>query len=238
MAIKTKISQATIFQTVRSSLIHAVNSGDLKIGEKLPTEADLASFFNASRPTINKVLRSLAQDGFLETRKRGGTIVLAPRGVNLSIKEISDHVAAIGKSYRFTLENYNKSQCGDGGINWPDVFEGTAVLELECIHFSNDIPIQHEKRLINLDLAPEANSIDFSSMSPGRWLKNYIPFPNVLQELGAVGAGASLSELLRVRRTTPCIGVRQIIKKGDEFISLAELTSPAGRFQIHSFYEP
>ena len=171
MAIKTKKSQATLFQTVRSSLIHAVNSGDIEIGEKLPTEADLASFFDASRPTINKVLRSLAQDGFLETRKRGGTIVLAPRGINFSIKEISDHVAAIGKSYRFTLENYNKSQCGDGGINWPDLFEGTAVLELECIHFSNNIPIQHEKRLINLDLAPEANSIDFSSMSPGRWLK-------------------------------------------------------------------
>ena len=238
MAIKTKISQATIFQTVRSSLIHAVNSGDLKIGEKLPTEADLASFFNASRPTINKVLRSLAQDGFLETRKRGGTIVLAARGISLSIREISDHVAAIGKSYRFTLENYNKSQCGDEGIHWPDLLEGTALLELECVHFSNNIPIQHEKRLINLDLAPEANSVDFSSMSPGRWLKNYIPFPSVLQELGAVGAGASLSELLRVRRTTPCIGVRQIIKKGDEFISLAELTSPAGRFQIHSLYEP
>ena len=130
MAIKTKISQATIFQTVRSSLIHAVNSGDLKIGEKLTTEADLASFFTASRPTINKVLRSLAQDGFLETRKRGGTIVLATRGISLSISEISDHVAAIGKSYLFTLENYNKSQCGDEGIHWPDLLEGTALLEL------------------------------------------------------------------------------------------------------------
>ena len=26
--------------------------------------------------------------------------------------------------------------------------------------------------------------------------------------------------------------------QGSEFISLAELTSPAGRFQIHSLYEP
>ena len=31
MAINTKISQATIFQTVRSSLIHAVNSGDISL---------------------------------------------------------------------------------------------------------------------------------------------------------------------------------------------------------------
>ena len=88
MAIKKTISKATIFQTVRSSLINAVNSRDLKIGERLPTEAELAIFFGASRPTINKVLRSLAQDGFLETRKRGGTVVLEPKGINISLMEI------------------------------------------------------------------------------------------------------------------------------------------------------
>ena len=31
---------------------------------------------------------------------------------------------------------------------------------------------------------------------------------------------------------------KEFIKKNDEFISFAELTSPAGRFQIYSLYEP
>ena len=238
MAIKKKISKATIFQTVRSSLINAVNSRDLKIGERLPTEAELAIFFGASRPTINKVLRSLAQDGFLETRKRGGTIVLEPNGINISLMEISDHVSKIEKSYQFVLEKCFKGSNGSGGINWPGVIEETPLLVIECVHFSDNIPIQHEKRFINLYSAPEASSVDFSSVSPGKWIKTYIPFPTVTQELGAVGAGNSLSDLLRVRRATPCIGIRQLIKKNDEFISFAELTSPAGRFQIYSLYEP
>ena len=238
MAIKKKISKATIFQTVRSSLINAVNSRDLKIGERLPTEAELAIFFGASRPTINKVLRSLAQDGFLETRKRGGTIVLGPKGINISLMEISDHVSKIEKSYQFVLEKCFKGSNGSGGIKWPGVTEETPLLVTECVHFSDNIPIQHEKRFINLHSAPEAESVDFSSISPGKWIKNYIPFPTVTQELGAVGAGNSLSDLLRVRRATPCIGIRQLIKKNDEFISFAELTSPAGRFQIYSLYEP
>ncbi len=238
MAIRKKISEATIFQTVRSSLINAVNSRDLKIGEKLPTEAELAAFFGASRPTINKVLRSLSQDGLLETRKRGGTIVLEPKGINISLMEISDHVTAIGKHYQFILEKYHKGRNGSGGVHWPGVIKETPLLVIECIHFSDNIPIQHEKRFINLDSAPEANSVDFSSVSAGKWIKNYIPFPTVTQELGAVGAGNSLSDLLRVRRATPCIGIRQLVKKNNEFISLAELTSPAGRFQIYSLYEP
>ena len=238
MVIKKKISKATIFQTVRSSLINAVNSRDLKIGERLPTEAELAIFFGASRPTINKVLRSLAQDGFLETRKRGGTIVLEPKGINILLMEISDHVSKIEKSYRFILEKCFKGSNGSGGIHWPGVIEETPLLVIECVHFSDNIPIQHEKRFINLHSAPEAGSVDFSSVSPGKWIKNYIPFPTVTQELGAIGAGNSLSDLLRVRRTTPCIGIRQLIKKNDEFISFAELTSPAGRFQIYSLYEP
>ena len=238
MAIKKKISKATIFQTVRSSLINAVNSRDLKIGERLPTEAELAIFFGASRPTINKVLRSLAQDGFLETRKRGGTIVLGPKGINISLMEISDHVSTIKKSYHFVLEKCFKGSNGSGGIHWPGVIEETPIFVIECVHFSDNIPIQHERRFINLHSAPEADSVDFSSVSPGKWIKNYIPFPTVTQELGAVGAGNSLSDLLRVRRATPCIGIRQLIKKNDEFISFAELTSPAGRFQIYSLYEP
>ena len=238
MAIKKKIFEATIFQTVRSSLINAVNSRDLKIGEKLPTEAELAAFFGASRPTINKVLRSLAQDDLLETRKRGGTIVLEPKGIKISLMEISDHVTAIGKHYQFILEKYHKGSNGSGGFHWPGVIETTPILILECVHFSDKIPIQHEKRFINLHSAPEASSVDFSSVSPGKWIKNYIPFPTVTQELGAVGAGNSLSDLLRVRRATPCIGVQQLVKKNDEFISFAELTSPAGRFQIYSLYEP
>ena len=238
MAIKKTISKATIFQTVRSSLIYAVNSRDLKIGERLPTEAELAIFFGASRPTINKVLRSLAQDGFLETRKRGGTIVLGPKGINISLMEISDHVSTIKKSYHFVLEKCFKGSNGSGGIHWPGVIEETPIFVIECVHFSDNIPIQHERRFINLHSAPEADSVDFSSVSPGKWIKNYIPFPTVTQELGAVGAGNSLSDLLRVRRATPCIGIRQLIKKNDEFISFAELTSPAGRFQIYSLYEP
>ena len=238
MAIKKTISKATIFQTVRSSLINAVNSRDLKIGDRLPTEAELAIFFGASRPTINKVLRSLAQDGFLETRKRGGTIVLGPKGINISLMEISDHVSTIKKSYHFVLEKCFKGSNGSGGIHWPDVIEETPIFVIECVHFSDNIPIQHERRFINLHSAPEADSVDFSSVSPGKWIKNYIPFPTVTQELGAVGAGNSLSDLLRVRRATPCIGIRQLIKKNDEFISFAELTSPAGRFQIYSLYEP
>ena len=238
MAIKKTISKATIFQTVRSSLINAVNSRDLKIGERLPTEAELAIFFGASRPTINKVLRSLAQDGFLETRKRGGTIVLEPKGINISLMEISDYVSKIKKSYHFVVEKCFKGSNGSGGIHWPGVIEETPIFVIECVHFSDNIPIQHERRFINLHSAPEADSVDFSSVSPGKWIKNYIPFPTVTQELGAVGAGNSLSDLLRVRRATPCIGIRQLIKKNDEFISFAELTSPAGRFQIYSLYEP
>jgi GntR family histidine utilization transcriptional repressor len=152
--------------------------------------------------------------------------------------EISDHVSKIEKSYKFVLEKCFKGSNGSEGIHWPGVIEETPIIVIECVHFSDNIPIQHERRFINLHSAPEADSVDFSSVSPGKWIKNYIPFPTVTQELGAVGAGNSLSDLLRVRRATPCIGIRQLIKKNDEFISFAELTSPAGRFQIYSLYEP
>ena len=41
----------------------------------LPKEIELAAEFNTSRPTINHAIHNLVQQGFLEQRKRLGTIV-------------------------------------------------------------------------------------------------------------------------------------------------------------------
>ncbi len=45
----------------------------MEVGDKLPSERQLCSEFNVSRVTIRKAMESLHREGYLETRRGGGT---------------------------------------------------------------------------------------------------------------------------------------------------------------------
>ena len=103
MATIPTAKKATLFDTIRESIQQSISNGDLKPGDRLPTEEQLTAKFNTSRPTINKAIRSLARDGFVETRKRGGTIVLEQTQSWIPMIDISSYVSKLGKKYSFEL---------------------------------------------------------------------------------------------------------------------------------------
>jgi GntR family transcriptional repressor for pyruvate dehydrogenase complex len=67
------------YMQVSDQLRDLILKGDLVVGERLPSEADMAPLFGVSRSTIREALRILVTDGLLVTRRgvRGGTFVAA-----------------------------------------------------------------------------------------------------------------------------------------------------------------
>ncbi len=55
----------------------AIERGDLKAGDRLPPERELAARFGVSRPTIRSVLKSLAAMGIVQARQGSGTFIAA-----------------------------------------------------------------------------------------------------------------------------------------------------------------
>tara|TARA_Y100000588_G_scaffold388999_1_gene490619 strand:+ start:6325 stop:7041 length:717 start_codon:yes stop_codon:yes gene_type:complete len=233
MTLRRKVKGNTLYDTIRCTLKDHISNSDVNPGDKLPTEAELSQYFSASRPTINKALRSLARDGLIETRKRGGTIVCEQSSFSLNLIDIAQYVAITGYDYSFQIVSRVVGVNGEEHFNWKNIPFGTPVLTIECVHFSGTLPIQHERRLINLNLLPLAGEADFGLISPGGWLRRNVPWHSVEHTIGAVGAGELLARLLRIRKGTPCIGIHQTFKKEDNYLAMAELTSPAGRFHIH-----
>lgn len=60
---------------VQEYFINLVRCGDLKAGDKLPPEIDLAQSFSISRNTLREALKSLEALGVLETVRGQGTFV-------------------------------------------------------------------------------------------------------------------------------------------------------------------
>jgi GntR family transcriptional regulator of arabinose operon len=72
---------------VHDSIHERIISGDLKIGDQIPTEAELAAEFGCSRGTVSKAIERLAHDGLVERRTRAGT-----RVIESSVRRSKDNV--------------------------------------------------------------------------------------------------------------------------------------------------
>ncbi|WP_143553877.1 GntR family transcriptional regulator [Serinicoccus sp. CNJ-927] len=70
-----------VFEQIVDQVVAGVRAGDLVPGEKLPPVRQLAGDLGIAPNTVAKAYRQLEEEGHVETRGRGGTLVrdeLAP----------------------------------------------------------------------------------------------------------------------------------------------------------------
>jgi GntR family transcriptional repressor for pyruvate dehydrogenase complex len=70
-----EIKKNNICDQIVDRIKESILKGDLKPGDQLPNERQLAESFNVSRISVREALRSLRQMGFLQTRPGEGTFV-------------------------------------------------------------------------------------------------------------------------------------------------------------------
>ena len=63
------------YQAVRESFLHYIDKNKYKIGDRLPSENELAKILRVSRVTFREAIRQLREDGFLYSRRGSGTYV-------------------------------------------------------------------------------------------------------------------------------------------------------------------
>ena len=70
-----KISTPSLKDLFVKELENKILSGELKVGDKLPSERELASSMQVSRAVVNAGIAELEQKGFLIIKPRIGTFV-------------------------------------------------------------------------------------------------------------------------------------------------------------------
>ena len=82
---------------IQNLLLQRIKNGDYQEGQLIPKEVDLAEQLNVSRPTVRHAISNLVQAGYLERRKKRGTIVTQTK-----IKQQFTHVI---ESYNTEIQN-------------------------------------------------------------------------------------------------------------------------------------
>lgn len=78
--VSTKRASEAIYEQIRTM----INNGELKPGDRLPSERKMMELFKRSRPTIREALRMLERIGFIKIVPGSvGAIIQAPRNINV-----------------------------------------------------------------------------------------------------------------------------------------------------------
>ena len=71
------VKHPTLAQVVASQLAASILDGELKAGDKLPSERELMKQLSVSRATLREALKALSENRLIEARKGVGSFVLA-----------------------------------------------------------------------------------------------------------------------------------------------------------------
>ena len=70
-----KNSSVPLYEQIKNHIRERISEGDWKIGSRIPTQRQLAEFFDVNRSTVVTAIEDLIAEGLLEGRTKGGTTV-------------------------------------------------------------------------------------------------------------------------------------------------------------------
>jgi len=201
-------------------------SGIYEEGSLLPSENELCTIHNLTRPTVRQALDSLVREGLIVKRQGKGSIVRKPIQ-NIGILSIEGTQSAIGGKYLRT-EIIQKPVIRTWGENFPfDLSEAeqeSGCVYLERLRYVDDKPVFYD-----INHIPNINLPRFT----GRSLENKSLFETLRQNYHIEVTGGE--QRLKAIRCPDHIGRLLNIRKGDPVLYLERkmLTNREG-FHIYS----
>ena len=201
--------EGPIWQQIRRVLARPILSGEWPPGTRIPTELTLTKRFRTSRMTVGKAIESLAKEGFVERKRKTGTVVAdrAQERPIFEIWDVADLVAQAGGAYSYKLLECMKLKQDPERRELLGVSRRTPTLWMLCLHLSDGKPFQLEERLVNIEAAPGITCRPLETMGPGLWLLGNVPWTDAEHKISAREAPADVAAHLGLKVGAACLVV-------------------------------
>lgn len=153
------------YLTIAQELVHAIRTGALQAGARIPSENDIIVTHQVSNTTARRALNWLETRGWIRRRRGSGSYV-DPRCVDLSLDRILDfstsaHLASTTPStrlldVRFAEETPLMRIAGEAYA-----IEGL-VCRIERLCLADDVPVMLERRYVSATVCPDLDAHDLT----------------------------------------------------------------------------
>jgi len=219
------------WQAIQEEVLRRIHAREWKPGDVIPNEADLAREFGCARATVNRALRSLAESGVLERRRKAGTrVALHPvTKATVDVPVIRREVEERGLDH-----GYERIARHDGAPAplWTAAAMGLArgvpLLHVTGLHRADGAPYVYEDRWINIATVPEAKAQDFRRTSANEWLLTHAPYTHGDIAFTAMAADGEPAEHLEAAPGAPLFVIERTTWDGDRAITAVRLSYAPG----------
>lgn len=205
-----------------NKLIEEIKNGQLKNGDKLPSERNLCEMHNISRTTVREALRKLEEEGYILRKQGDGSYIqLKPISQNLSklytlrSKFNEEGIKHQVKIIEFKVEKASKNTIDKLGVLCD-------VIKIERIFFAANVPYSIERTFLPYDKFSyitkemiEENGL-YNSMG-----KNHLKPTSADEYIGAKKISSIDANLLQIKKDSVVIETTRISCVNNEKIELS-----------------
>lgn len=232
----TRQRESLSYRDIKNIVLDRIRGQIWPPNSLLPTETVLAAELSSSRLTVNRALRELANEGYLQRNRKAGTRVLsAPiRTAQFTIPLVRDEITQSGAEYRYSLVERRCILAPEWLTSRLNLCHAQSLLHLRCMHYANNKPFQYEVRWVVIASVPSIIDANFTEAGPNDWLVKHVPFTNIDLSFLASQATENIANFLDTVPGTPLFSTERLTWLGAAPVTLARLYfAPGYRLTTH-----
>lgn len=142
-----KKTNEPLYQQLIEIIKEQINTGKLKTGDQIPTEAELSERYNVSRITVRKAIELLAEDDILIKKQGIGTFVTAKKLKRDSARFMgyTEHCRQVGVEPGATLIVADLMDAGLIYTEQLNLADGEKIIRVSRIRTADDEPVMIEE---------------------------------------------------------------------------------------------
>lgn len=158
----------TLYDQIKDDLLSKIKDGTYPEGQTIPSELELAEMYGVSRPTIRQALQILVSDGYLEKRRRRGTVVTKPKvsqSFTMSISSFEDAMRLAGRLPKTKVLVFKRERANAEVEKHLELTRDQDVFKLVRLRYADNLPNVFVESYIPCTLYPGLDSFDFNGSS-------------------------------------------------------------------------
>lgn len=205
-------SYQPLYLQLAQHITGCIKNGDLKCGDRLPSELDLVKTLNISRMTVRLAMDELLDHGFVYREQGRGTYIAEPqmKGVR-GFSSFTEDMTSRGLSVSTKVLTLKKTISSPILMNEMRIDKPIEVVEIERLRLVEGIPWAIQSTALPAVSVPGLETEDLRQSLFSLLRKNYQIHPAWTDaEVKARIANQKESDLLNISETTPVLVVKGI----------------------------
>ena len=225
-----------LYRSIKQLIWRQIRSGELLVGDKLPSENELTAKLGVSRITIRRALRDLEEDGVIRRVKGLGAFVTKPtkRLFTLQFPDIGDYIAAKGLHHEKDILVFEEIAPNEVLKKHLNLSNQQTVYHLSILQKANGVAIAHEDRFVVSHLFPDFIEQNFEQTSLIDYFLKRAVLERVEHNISAIAATAPFTKYLDIAENSPCLYLQRTTFSFGSAATFTKITLPNDRFTWES----